>query len=286
MFRTLLPVLTVALTTACNPAQSVPGEGVETPTEPEAAEAESSETAQNDEPAEATDDESVDEAPETMAELWAPIVETYATADGGFRYEALMANEDHTALLAAAVESTAATDPTAMPRDEQLAFYINAYNVLTVASVLELWPVESVLAEDGFFDGREHTVAGASMTLNGLENDIIRAEYNEPRIHFAVNCASTGCPPLMPRVWAAETLEADLDRQTRAFVSATTVVDREANTVQVTQLFEWFEGDFEASGGVRAFVADHIGDEHADFVRAESTTIGHFEYDWTLNGRP
>jgi len=295
MLRSLLPLLTLALTAACNPTQAVPTNGVsadegsaaevespdpdESPTEEGLAQADEPEAA--DEPAEAPD-----AAAETPASLWAPIVETYATDDGGFQYAALMANEDHMARLQAAVEATATYNPSELERDAQLAFYINAYNLLTVASVIELWPVESVLSEDGFFDGREHTVAGASMTLNGLENDIIRANYGEPRIHFAVNCASTGCPPLMNRVWTAETLEADLDRQTRAYVNGTTLLDTEANSVQVSQIFEWFAGDFEASGGVRAFVADHIDPAHADFVRADSTTIGFFEYDWTLNGRP
>ena len=126
-------------------------------------------------------------------DAWQQILVAYVTEDGGFRYEALMDNAEHMALLDAHLATMAAADLSAMERDAKLAFLMNAYNAYTVRSVVELWPVSGVLEEDGFFDGREHTVGGTAMTLNALENDHIRAVFGEPRIHFLVNCASTGC---------------------------------------------------------------------------------------------
>lgn len=219
---------------------------------------------------------------------WQRILSAFVTDDGGFRYAALRADEPRMADLAAAVQSVGAQDADALgawAQPAQLAFYINAYNVLTVNSVIELWPVTSVMEEEGFFDARPHTVAGATMTLNALENDIIRARFGNPRIHFAVNCASTGCPWLDATSFTAANLDARLAALTQAFVSRTTQIDRRRRRVRTSQIFEWFAGDFEASGGVREFVAAQLSDEDAAFVRLSSTRIAHFDYDWALNGR-
>ncbi|MEM9068607.1 MAG: DUF547 domain-containing protein [Myxococcota bacterium] len=236
--------------------------------------------------------EAAEPAPETpepeagppSSEGWNSVVATYVTDDGGFRYAALREHDEHKALLASYVAEIGAASDDEWERDAALAFYINAYNALTVSSVLELWPVESVMQEDGFFDGRKHMVAGAEMTLNDLENTIIRGErFAEPRIHFAVNCASVGCPPLQNEAFTAANLEAKLAAATQAFVRASTRFGR--RDVQLSQIFEWFAGDFEAVGGVRSFVAAQLEGEEAERVANERTRIRHFDYDWDLNGR-
>lgn len=214
---------------------------------------------------------------------WQAVLSEYVTDDGGFRYEALMGNEEHMALLDSYVAYVGTADAASMGRDEKLAFYINAYNALTVGSVIELWPVESVLSEDGFFDGRLHSVASSEMTLNDLENNLIRSEeFSEPRIHFIVNCASTGCPWLMSGAFTAENLEEKLDVGTREFVQRTTVTD---GGIQVSPIFEWFAEDFEAAGGVRAFLVAHLEGDAATVVADEANEIGFFEYDWSINAR-
>lgn len=212
---------------------------------------------------------------------WTNLLATYVN-DSGFRYEALRANEEHVARLAMIVERVGSIDTSGMERDRALAFYINAYNVLTINSVLELWPVESVMQEEGFFDARTHRVAGADMTLNALENEIIRDKerFGEPRIHFAVNCASVGCPPLQREAFTPENLETLLASATQAFVRGTTQLDRRRNRISATKLFEWFADDF---GDVREFIASQLEGEDADFVRRDRTRITHFEYDWALN---
>ena len=93
------------------------------------------------------------------------------------------------------VTTVGTLEPDALGRDEQLAFYINAYNALVIKAVLAKLPIDSVMSAPGFFDREKHVVAGQEMTLNHLENEIIRsARFAEPRIHFLVNCASVGCP--------------------------------------------------------------------------------------------
>ena len=226
--------------------------------------------------------------PSTLIDVepWGTLLSGYATEDGGFRYAALHGHAEHRALLDRFVASIGSAQPDAWTRDQQLAFYINAYNALTVKSVIELWPLDSVMSHEGFFDRRSHRVAGRDLTLNQLENDVIRGErFAEPRIHFAVNCASIGCPPLARLPYTAQNLESALEAQTRASLRATTQIDRVARRVTVTKLFEWFAGDFERAGGVRAFLARYLEPADADLVRDEGVTLQHAEYDWALNGR-
>lgn len=221
------------------------------------------------------------------ASEWGRLLSAYATDDGGFRYEALRGDEASVARLRAVVAAIAAASPDGWSREQRLAFFINAYNALTVHSVLELWPVTSVMQEEGFFRERRHRVAGREVTLDQLENEIIRGEeFAEPRIHFAVNCASVGCPPLAREPYTAEHLEQQLAASTRAYLRASTRRSEDGSTVTISKLFEWFEGDFAARGGVRAFIARHLEEgDLAAAVRNESTTLVHAEYDWALNGR-
>jgi hypothetical protein len=215
---------------------------------------------------------------------WATILRTYTTADGGFRYAALHAHAEHRALLDTYVHAIGTADPSRWTRDEQLAFYLDAYNALTVHAVIARWPLRSVMDVPGFFDRVEHRVAGRAMTLNHLENEVIRARFSEPRIHFAVNCASASCPPLHREPFTGQRdLDATLDRLTRAFVRRSTRVSDD--TVRVSKLFEWFAGDFASRGGVRAFVASYLDDQAAARVRDEARTIAHSTYDWAVNAR-
>ena len=218
-------------------------------------------------------------------ELWDGIVSMYATSDGGFRYDALRQAEAHRAVLDEFIAALASASPDSWSRDQQLAFYINAYNALTIRSVLELWPVTSVLSERGFFDRRTHTVAGAEMTLNDLENDIIRAQFNDPRIHFVVNCASTGCPWLQPYAFTATNIQQALDQHTREYLARTLVQQSDRSRMEVSSIFDWFADDFEVVGGVRAFIATHLDGEAQAYVSDTGNRIRFFEYDWSLNGR-
>lgn len=215
---------------------------------------------------------------------WGTIVGTYATEDGGFRYEGLLANEAHVAALASTVTAIGEARDQGWEQAEALAFYVNAYNALTVAAVLDAWPTESVMRVEGFFDTATHQVAGESMTLNALENDVLRSDrFGEPRIHFVVNCASKSCPPLDRELYTAENLEAKLALAARSYVRATTAVT--SHTAKVSRLFEWFAEDFGGADGVRAFVADQLEGDAAEHVRSARTTIGYQDYDWALNAR-
>jgi len=218
-------------------------------------------------------------------DLWDGLLATYRTDDGGFRYQALLENAEDLGKLRALVDWVGTHEPPQDSRSETLAFRINAYNILTVRAVLTSWPMEGVMTVPGFFDAVTHRVSGSEMTLNTLENEHIRAAFGEPRIHFVVNCASTGCPPLAGVALRAANLEEVMERQTRAFVEANTHMVAIEQRVELSQIFEWFAADFTASEGVRRFVARYLTDDRKSWILEETTSLSYRPYDWSLNSR-
>jgi hypothetical protein len=216
-------------------------------------------------------------AQSAQSEEWAAILRTYAS-DDGFRYAALHASAQDRARLSRVVRDIGAYDPASLAPPARLAFHIDAYNALVVHAVIERWPVESVMRVPGFFDRVRHRVAGRDLTLNELEAEIVRgAPFHDPRAHFALNCASRGCPGLATAPYSGSDLEARLVAQTRAYVRRTTRVERDG--VVLSRIFEWYAGDF--PGGVRAFVGNALGRP-----LPSELPLRYSEYDWALNARP
>jgi hypothetical protein len=216
---------------------------------------------------------------------WNTIVSTYVQ-DGVVNYTALKANPEHSALLDAYVASLATADPASLSRNDRLAFWINAYNALVVDKVVELWPIESVLPIEGFFDRMEYRVAGQDMTLNRLEDDMIRGPYfGDPRFHFALVCAAVSCAPLRSEAYEGARLDEQLDDQTRRFVRATTRIDTGNRSIHISKMFEWFNRDFQGdTGGHRAFLSRYVSDADQSAIRATVNFFHFDEYDWAVNG--
>jgi hypothetical protein len=214
---------------------------------------------------------------------WDALLHTFVTADGGFRYKALAADEASMAKLNAFTEQVASADTSKLSREEALAFYINAYNATTIAEVLKLWPVTSVLKKDGFFDKTKHLIAGESLTLNDLEKTKIRDPYKEPRIHFLVNCASASCPILVGEAITAANLETLMARQATEYVTRTTLF--KGKGIEISSIFDWYKEDFGGPEGVRTFIAAHVAPEQRAFVADSANKIGFFNYDWNTNAR-
>ena len=163
---------------------------------------------------------------------------------------------------------------------EHLAFYINAYNILTIQLILDHWPLESIRDIGGFFKGPWDIVmlenADGELTLDDIEHEIIRG-FPEPRIHFAVNCASVGCPDLRDEPFTAGRLDEQLDDQTRRFFANEAKGFRvEDGDARVTKLLRWYDEDFDASGGIAAFVRRYVEAPFDDIS-------ANLPYDWQLN---
>lgn len=186
--------------------------------------------------------------------------------------------------------AVAAARPDPWPREEQIAFWVNAYNARVLDGVIRRPGLKSVLDVRkvlgiptlGFFRERRAT-AGARRSLNDIEHRILRARYAEPRLHFVLNCASVSCPVLPERALTAATLEGDLESATRRFLADSTRnrVDPDGS-VRLSQIFDWYADDFRAAAGsVSAFVRRHWpGPEPPEPERFR----GHLKYDWALNG--
>lgn len=177
-------------------------------------------------------------------------------------------------------------------RAEKLALYINAYNAFTLRLIARNYPdIESIRDIDKPWKRREWIVAGEKYSLDQIEHGILRRQLKEPRIHFAVNCASVSCPPLRPHAYRPDRIEEQLDQATRDFLrSANVRVETEEGrrgktqvTLSVSRIFKWFRGDFEPS--IPEFVAKYADPRTATTIRAnlKRVTVEFQEYDWKLN---
>ncbi len=174
---------------------------------------------------------------------YSEILESYVTPSG-VKYAALKKNSKDTAKLKS-VTAAIAKEKTPSDNNEKLSFYINAYNAWMLDKALAKYPGKGVLEGDAdFFKKKTITVAGKKMSFDHLENGIIRKQFSEPRIHFAVNCASGGCPPLISEPFRGKTLDAQLTAVTRAFINSENGVKTSGKTIRVSKIFEWYAEDF------------------------------------------
>jgi hypothetical protein len=175
-------------------------------------------------------------------------------------------------------------------RPEQLAFWINLYNARTVALVLEHYPVESIRDIDispGFFargpwDKKLVAVEGESLTLNDIEHRILRPIWNDPRLHYAVNCASMGCPNLQSAAFAAANTDRLMEQGARAFVNSVKGVQFAAGRLVVSSIYAWFPEDFGDEDGVLAHLRRYAEPPLAGRL-AGADRIDGDAYDWRLN---
>ncbi len=199
----------------------------------------------------------------------------------GVRYAAWKASPADVAMLQQVTttigESAAPGDPKA-----SLAYYLDAYNAWMLRLMLAEYPTLGPLARDpDFFKMERIRVAGKKLSLDLLENEIIRAQYHEPRVHFALNCASKSCPPLRATPYSTGDLEAALQAQATAYLNDPNAVTEAAGKLVLSQIFEWFADDFtKAAGTVPKFIAPFRT------IPLTATEVTYREYDWSLNEAP
>ncbi len=217
--------------------------------------------------------------------------------DGRVNYRALC---DAPGLAAYCEQLRSAIPDTISDREARLAFWINAYNAFTLKVICDHYPVASI--KDLHFGGRilgtvlKKTVwdrpfiriGGETYTLNQIEHEIIRPEYGDPRIHFALVCAAVSCPPLRPEAYEGPILDRQLDDQARTFLR-----DPERNqwnasdrTASLSKILEWYGGDFGGTDVERLlYLATFLPAKEADAIRGnpQAWHIQYEHYDWGLN---
>mgnify|MGYP001819452708 CR=1 FL=1 len=212
---------------------------------------------------------------------------TEYTRDGHVDYAGLKAAESR---LDAYLDELSVVDPETLSPHDRFAFFVNAYNAWTIKLILSDYPgIESIKDLGNVFKSpwkRKFVVLNQKkVTLDHIENDILRPEFKDPRVHFAINCASLGCPPLFNEPFIGNRLEQQLNTVTKAFINDNQYNRLEDNTLFVSKIFKWFKKDF--NDDVIGFFEQYASRELRQQINERKTTleIAYLDYDWGLNGR-
>ncbi len=218
-------------------------------------------------------------------------------------YDGLLAERARLQSYLAELSAVSQAQADGWSKSERRAFLLNAYNAFTIELILRSWPEVGSIKDLGSlfaspWKQRFFTLFGKQQHLDGIEHGLIRgaADYDDPRIHFAVNCASIGCPALRPEAYRGADLDAQLDDQTRRFLRDRTRnrFDAADGTLHLSRIFDWYAEDFErglrGSQSVAAFVAGYPAELGIDANTAAKLAAGEFDiefldYDWALNRR-
>ncbi len=217
------------------------------------------------------------------------------------RYAGFAADRDALKAYLASLSAVPKTSFDGWSKPQQMAFLINAYNAWTIELILTKYPDLKSIKDLGSFlnspwKQKLATLLGTTMTLDNIEHDTLRKRgaYDDPRIHFAVNCASIGCPMLREEAFVGDRLDAQLAEQAKRFMSDRTRnrYDAGKQRLEVSKIFDWYGDDFKLGhkgiDSLESFLATHA-DQLADVpgdrdsVRTKKVAITHLEYDWALN---
>jgi hypothetical protein len=181
--------------------------------------------------------------------------------------------------------------PSQYTPDEKLAFWINAYNILTIDLINRHYPIDGIKQIGSFFSPvweiEVATIEGRSISLAAIEHEILR-KMDEPRIHGAIVCASISCPSLARTPYRSAHLDADLSAAMQRWLANPgkgISIDRRNRVVRLSKIFDWFEDDFDSGGGVLETIVPYLGSDDAAWIRVEgaNVSIRYFSYDWSLN---
>lgn len=217
--------------------------------------------------------------------IWNELLSQY-NHQGQVDYNGLKKEE---ARLDAYLDVLAGIDPQSLDRDEQFAFYTNAYNAWTVKLILTGYPgVASIKDFGSLFKNpwkrKFAEINGEILTLDHIEHDILRPRFKDPRVHFAINCAAKSCPILYREAFVGTRLQAQLDDATRRSLNDERFNRLEEKTLYVSRIFKWFNEDF--NGDIVGFFEQYAAPELKASIAAdrENIKVKYLDYDWTLNG--
>lgn len=227
--------------------------------------------------------------------VWNAILSRHYDERRGMNYRALKARDLRA--LQELRQRLSQVNVASLTRDEQLAFWINLYNVNVVATIAEKYPVKSIraLSTDpvirlNVFKRALVPFGSGKISLNAVENEKIRKQFRDPRIHFAINCAAASCPPIRETAFTGAGLQQQLDDQTRRFLNGPNGVritrDGKTTVVHVTKIMHWFGEDFEqVPGGRPGFIRRYVSQDKRQLIDSAGTRIriAYDDYNWDLN---
>lgn len=177
------------------------------------------------------------------------------------------------------LESANPEDATWSTNDKK-AFWINVYNSFTIKLILDNYPVKSINDIKSPWDKKFISINGVNYSLNQVENEILRPKFNDPRVHFAINCASISCPKLHNQAFTAENLNEKLEKLTKEFVNDKNMNELSASSVKVSKIFDWYAVDFKNGGTLIDWL-----NKYSNSTINSDAKISYKSYNWGLNGK-
>ena len=238
---------------------------------------------------------------------WTTILSTHVNDRGRVNYKALLKNRSEFDGYIDDLRSVKNSEITSWSRDNQLAFWINAYNASAMKIILDNYPIKpdtglkakfypanSIKQIPGAFDEIKNTVAGQELTLNYLEHEILRKKFQEPRIHFSIVCVSVGCPYIWNHAFEGGNLEEHLSAAAKRFVKnrVNVKLNLPKNEIYLSKIFKWFHEDFAKFSGVTkygkyngvvSFCSSYFSKPLQNQIKSTKVKIIWFDYDWSLN---
>ncbi len=225
---------------------------------------------------------------------WNELLKTYLVIDhpsgiNRFRYADISKDDLHK--LASYLEELQKIQPTGLSRPEQKAYWVNLYNALTVQVILDHFPVKSItdidispgLFSNGPWGAKLVHIEGEAVSLNDIEHRILRPIFKDNRLHYALNCASLGCPNLRPEAFTATNMEEMLETGAHEYINSPSGAQLIKGKLQVSSIYKWFQDDF---GGSETAVINHLRKYSKGSLSETLKTYSkrlRFDYDWSLN---
>ena len=203
------------------------------------------------------------------------LLQQYVSESGQVNYKGLKADKKSLDAYCQSLSDQPVQDN--WSREEQMAYWINAYNAFTLKLIVDNYPTKSILNFDGgkTWDVKRIKIGDKKYSLNNIENDILRPQFKDARIHFALNCAAKSCPPLWNRAYTAENLETSLEARAKAFINNPDFNSISAGKAVVSKIFDWYAADF---GDLKKYL-----NRYARTPLKGSAAVTFEEYNWELN---
>ncbi len=206
---------------------------------------------------------------------WDKLLKKYVDAEGNVDYQGFKGDEE---ILNQYLEFLGENAPSVTAsREEKLAYYINLYNAATVKLILDNYPVASIKDIKSPWDKKWINVGESTLSLGAIEHKILR-KMDEPRIHFAINCASYSCPKLSNEAYTVAGLESQLEAASSDFVNDTKRNRISGDNAEISEIFRWYKSDFTENGDL----VDYIN-KYSETPIAKGTKVQYLKYDWSLN---
>lgn len=206
---------------------------------------------------------------------WTSFLQTYVSDNGHVNYQAITS---HPEALDAYLKQLSESHPNpAWPKNDRLAFWINAYNAFTIKLITNHYPIKSIKDIKNPWNQKFVVIGGQTMSLNHIEHDILRT-MDEPRIHFAIVCASVSCPKLQNKAYISSRLNNQLSLATRAFLSDTSKNNLSKNNLKLSKIFRWYAKDFKQHGSLIDFL-----NHYAPLAISKHAEVSFKDYNWDLN---